>query len=96
MQDMMQLGLIDLEVVDNEQSNSNHLNNRAVLMSAVPGALADTTTTTPLTPGYDIWHGSRYVVCPPGVPAPCANHLPNDFNNTFWKIWGGVPFISGR
>ncbi len=68
-----------------------------VLMSAVPGALAVSTngTTPSLTPGYHIWHGSRYAVCPPGVPAPCANYLPNDFNTTFMKIWGGVPFISG-
>jgi hypothetical protein len=70
-----------------------------VLVNVVPSALAvssnDTTTTPPLTPGYHIWHGTRYAVCPPGVPAPCANYLPNDFNNTFWKTWGGVPFISG-
>jgi hypothetical protein len=53
-------------------------------VNAIQSALAvstnDTTTTPPLTPGYHIWHGSRYAVCPPGVPAPCANYLPNDFN----------------
>jgi hypothetical protein len=71
-----------------------------VLVSAIPTTLAvitnDTTTIPPLTPGYHIWHGYRYAVCPPGIPAPCANYLPNDFNNTFWKTWGGVPYISGR
>ena len=64
-----------------------------VLVNAIPSALA--VGIPPLTPGYHIWHGSRYAVCPPGVPAPCANYLPNDFNNTFWKTWGGVPYISG-
>jgi hypothetical protein len=71
-----------------------------VLANMIPSVLAvstnDTTTTPPLTPGYHIWHGSRYAVCPPGIPAPCANYLPNDFNNTFWKTCGGVPYISGR
>ena len=64
-----------------------------VLVNAIPGALAE--DTPPLTPGYHIWHGSRYAVCPPGVPAPCENYLPGDFNNKFLKIWGGVPEISG-
>ena len=67
-----------------------------ILVNAIPNALAvstnDTTTTPPLTPGYHIWHGSRYAVCPPSIPAPCANYLPNDF----LKTWGGVPYISGR
>lgn len=72
-----------------------------VLVSAIPSTLAvsinnTTATTPPLTPGYHIWHGSRYAVCPPNIPAPCANYLPNDFNNTFMKTWGGVPYISGR
>jgi hypothetical protein len=47
-----------------------------ILVNAIPSSLAvstnDTTTTPPLTPGYHIWHGTRYAVCPPGIPAPCA------------------------
>jgi hypothetical protein len=45
-----------------------------VLMNAIPGTLAVSTntnkdaTTPPLTPGYHIWHGSRYAVCPHVFP----------------------------
>ena len=65
-----------------------------VLVSTIPGALADTIT-PPLTPGFHIWHGSPYIVCPAGVPAPCAGSFPSiDYNNTFWKEYGSVSFIS--